>query len=89
MDILLSLLLYNMCTICSMFDCIRKKLRLIELYMYSIGKKKALTQFRTHFAFFGFLGSNGLVQSDSSQSILKSSPKSRGTKGVRWCVGLM
>lgn len=36
----------------------------------------------THLAFFGFLGSNGRMLS-SSQSKLKSSPRSRGTSGVR------
>lgn len=41
----------------------------------------------TYFAFFGFRGSSG----SSSKPMLKSSPKSRGTNGVRifMCVGLV
>lgn len=40
----------------------------------------------THFAFFGFLGSISII---SSLLKLKSSPRSGGTRGVRWWAGLM
>lgn len=39
----------------------------------------------TYLAFLGIRGSNG----SSSKSKLKSSPKSRGTNGVLWWVGLV
>ena len=67
-----------------LYNVYELKLKLMNVrdFFFAVRKDKWKFNVPTYLAFFGFLGSNGLVLS-SSLSRLKSSPRSRGTNGVR------